>query len=238
MSSQIQLPDLTTVVKGDSDNSWLSSIVGAIPGAIGTAYNIWANKRDFDYQRALQQEIFNREDTAVQRRMADLKAAGLNPNLAAGSAAGAGAVVSRSNTNDVNFGSALDTMAAISQIKAQNIQNKILKYEERKAMHDATTARVNLDKLYWQADYENAFYKYMFGNQSNGFTRENFPILYQYFDNMMKDQKNSTELLEKQNNWYNTQNVLDSIYGGISAVSGAANSFGNVKKALRPIRVR
>ena len=51
-------------------------------------------RENYDYQKALQEKIFQREDTAVQRRMADLEAAGLNPNLAAGSAAGAGSVVS------------------------------------------------------------------------------------------------------------------------------------------------
>lgn len=88
--------------------------------AFKLGYNLYTNKRDFDYQKALQQQIFNREDTAVQRRVADLKAAGINPNLAAGQGAGAGAVVSRSNTNDL--GSALDTVTAINQIKQQKQQ--------------------------------------------------------------------------------------------------------------------
>lgn len=52
------------------------------------------NQRDvLNYQKGLQRLIFQREDNAIQRRVADLRKAGLNPLLAAGSAAGSGSVV-------------------------------------------------------------------------------------------------------------------------------------------------
>lgn len=52
--------------------------------------------KNFGYQQALQNQIFAREDNAIQRRAADLQAAGLSKTLAAGSGAGAGSVVSTS----------------------------------------------------------------------------------------------------------------------------------------------
>lgn len=45
------------------------------------------------YNKALQERIFNREDTAIQRKSADLKAAGLSKTLAAGAGASAGQAV-------------------------------------------------------------------------------------------------------------------------------------------------
>lgn len=47
----------------------------------------------FDWQKRLQDTIFEREDNAIQRRAYDLKQAGLSPVLAAGQGARAGAAV-------------------------------------------------------------------------------------------------------------------------------------------------
>lgn len=49
--------------------------------------NLALEREMFEYNQRMQQEIFAREDTAVQRRKADLEAAGIPGVLAAGSAA-------------------------------------------------------------------------------------------------------------------------------------------------------
>ena len=80
--------------------------------AFSTGYNIFSNERAYranrsdiawereqyinnrDYNRALQQQIFEREDTAIQRAVQDAGKAGLSPlSVAGGNGAGSGAIV-------------------------------------------------------------------------------------------------------------------------------------------------
>ena len=77
--------------------NWLGNIPQAIPWAIpgyAEGKNYAQQKQVFEWQKSVQETNWQREDNAVQRRVADLKNAGLSPVLAAGSAAQSGPPVS------------------------------------------------------------------------------------------------------------------------------------------------
>lgn len=109
-------------------------------------YEKEADARNFEYQKQLQQQIFAREDNALQRRMSDAEKAGLNPfSVANGSGAGAGAVVSKNSTPSLpSLGGIVDQYAALRRMpyEMKNLQEgvKQAQAETRIAESNATAA--------------------------------------------------------------------------------------------------
>lgn len=116
----------------------------------GTVDSIITNKKNFDlqkdnlaYQKDLQKQIFAREDNAVQRRVADLVAAGLSPTLAAGSAAGAGSVVSTSAPQKKSNFESIMALASVGSALAN----------QQKAITEAENARLSYEQNKMNTDY-------------------------------------------------------------------------------------
>ena len=96
--------------------------------------NFQLQRENLDYQKSLQNIIFGREDNAVQRRVDDLRKAGLSPTLAAGSAAGVGQAISTSAPQKMNN---LEAMVALS-----NIQTRLA--EQQRSQTEADIAKQRL----------------------------------------------------------------------------------------------
>jgi len=69
------------------------NMLNAVTSGESAKFNQQSSIQNFDYQRRLQQKIFEREDSSVQRRVTDLEKAGLSKVLAAGAGASAGQAI-------------------------------------------------------------------------------------------------------------------------------------------------
>lgn len=133
-------------------------------GGLSTIANIFTNQKNLDYQKeqldymkGVQQQTWQREDNAVQRRVADLQAAGLSPVLAAGSAASTSAPikVDPMRTEDptgIEHGVAAATAAmgiaqSASNLKTQEAQRSLLDAQETN-MNAKTAILAREFKLY------------------------------------------------------------------------------------------
>lgn len=69
------------------------TIASGIANIAKNVYDSYKEHQNYAYQKDLQQKIFQREDSSVQRRVNDLRQAGLSPTLGAGQGASAGQAI-------------------------------------------------------------------------------------------------------------------------------------------------
>ena len=119
-----------------------TAVAATAAAALASAgLNYYSQHKNLRYQKGVQEDIFNREDTSIQRRAADLQAAGLSPVLAAGQGADAGAVV-RTDAPQLDadpLGQLMTAMSVMTQ------EANIAKTTAEKELVEAQKTKVNLE---------------------------------------------------------------------------------------------
>lgn len=154
-------------------------------GITNNERNLEFQRENFDYQKALQQEIFNREDTANQRTVQDMRLSGLNP-LSMSGTNGVGEVV---GTNSMESQKTSD-LQAVSQIL--NVINQISTTRSNATLSSAQSNLINA-----QADNQrikNIYENDILGNTLKGLQLGNI-------GKRFENERSNIAWLNDVNNW-------------------------------------
>lgn len=135
----------------DKIGSWIGGLWNDFTGKTNNQMNLDFQRENLDYQKALQKQIFEREDSAYQRTVNDMRAAGLNPVSMQGTN-GSGEAF---QTDSQNVQKTSD-LQAVSEI--MNVMNQISNTRNNASLSHAQSNLMNAQaenqriKNLWESD--------------------------------------------------------------------------------------
>jgi len=159
--------------------SAIQGVSGVIQGAMDYSIakkNLAFQQQNVDYQKAMQQQAWAREDSASQRKMADLKAAGLNPLLAYGQQAQSSAPIrteapQMESVQSFNkIGAALNLMQQKANIERTYAETQAI--ELQKQERALQIEQITAGKQYWAKNAENEHWEKFYRSQLTGVNLE------------------------------------------------------------------
>lgn len=206
--------------------------------SVGDRLNVGStlsNLANIAYSHYQQRKQWQREDNAVQRRRADLEAAGLNPNLAAGSAASSSVV----NGNDMNidFGSKLDAKIAYQKLEQEKALTNYYKHQSTMSYFDELNQKMATNLNLLKNEYLMSGKKFDFLPLGAGGDVDPNGIFYELLGLDVANQRNNAHILQIDSNWAKANHIMNTIGQGVNIGTSIAGSVIGAKKAFNPFQV-
>lgn len=182
--------------------------------------NLQFQRENLDYQKALQQQLFNREDSSYQRTVNDMRAAGISPIAMNGTNGAGEAIATTALNNDYKDSSYMKQFPNHVE-SALNTYSQLVALRQNQAVNDAQIKKINAEAE--NQENENRFQKLDFANrlaksimEKNNFaadyvgkTRSNE---YQRLQNIMQGYLNADSKRQSDYNSYFNLNPQMSVY--------------------------